>query len=154
MAETHSDIKETSSTPAADSTPAQNDDSLPAKEQIQSEDENETPKELTQPFTSTTSLDQGPKPPDGGWGWFVVVGAMLGHLLIVGSARGFGIFYVALIEKFQQSAAATSLVPSLFNFLRMASGKASSMNCLGRIHSHHRPQVPIFQSFHLNIASS
>ncbi|ELT94270.1 hypothetical protein CAPTEDRAFT_88737, partial [Capitella teleta] len=50
------------------------------------------------------------KPPDGGYGWVVVVGCMLGHVLVVGTARGFGIFYVALIEKFQMSAAATSLV--------------------------------------------
>lgn len=74
-------------------------------------------------FGSTASLDNTPKPPDGGYGWVVVVGCMLGHVLVVGTARGFGIFYVALIEKFQMSAAATSLVPSLFNCLRMVLGE-------------------------------
>ena len=74
------------------------------------------------PFVSTATIDNTPKPPDGGWGWMVVVGCMLGHVLIVGSARAFGIFYVALMEKFESSATATALVPSLFNCLRMLLG--------------------------------
>ena len=74
------------------------------------------------PFSSCTSLEPSPQPPDGGWGWLVVVGCMVGHVLIVGSSRAFGIFYVALIEKFESSSSAAAWVPSLFNSLRMVLG--------------------------------
>ncbi len=61
--------------------------------------------------------------PDGGWGWFVVAGSAFGRLLGVGVVRSFGVFYLELLDKFQQSATATAWVIALHNTIRQVMGK-------------------------------
>ncbi len=63
--------------------------------------------------------------PDGGWGWFVVAGSALAHFLVVGLGRSFGLFYLELLDRFQQSATATAWVIALHNTLRQMLGKKS-----------------------------
>ena len=65
--------------------------------------------------------------PDGGWGWFVVAGSTLIHFLIVGTGRCFGVFYLDLLDRFQQSALATAWVIAIFNTMRMAFGEYSHL---------------------------
>ena len=74
-------------------------------------------------------LDLLPKPPDGGWGWMVVLGCVIGHMLMVGLARGFGIIFVVLLEKFETTGAAAAWVHSLYNFIRMAIGILCVKHC-------------------------
>ncbi|XP_069122515.1 monocarboxylate transporter 13-like [Argopecten irradians] len=73
-------------------------------------------------------LDEDINPaPDGGYGWLVVLGSMLVHLIIGGFERSSGILYLKLIEKFQQSAVATAWVLSLSAGLRLSLGPLSSI---------------------------
>lgn len=68
-------------------------------------------------------LTQGTvSPPDGGYGWIIVTGALLTHLLLVGMARSLGMIYEDLRYKFQGSAAATAWVAAIFNTCRSLIG--------------------------------
>nr|XP_006818660.1 PREDICTED: monocarboxylate transporter 12-like [Saccoglossus kowalevskii] len=60
-------------------------------------------------------------PPDGGWGWLVVVGAFIVFFMSSGSYFAFGVLYVAFIDAFEESKAATAWVGSIYYlFLVMA----------------------------------
>ena len=63
------------------------------------------------------------KAPDGGWGWMVVLGSFIGHFFLVGLARSVGVIYVALLERYGESAMATALVMSLYNAVLMMLGE-------------------------------
>ena len=54
------------------------------------------------------------KPPDGGWGWMVVFGTFLVHVMAIGSYRSLGVFDVEFREVFQESAGNTSFISSVF----------------------------------------
>ena len=51
---------------------------------------------------------------DGGWGWLIVAGYGHSQLIGVGFNRSFSIIYQQLIIRYDQSAAATSWVNSIF----------------------------------------
>lgn len=53
-----------------------------------------------------------PEPPDGGWGWIVVVAAFFVHMVTEGVIVSFGIFIEDLVHEFQESMSATSWVGS------------------------------------------
>ncbi|XP_078573980.1 monocarboxylate transporter 13-like [Branchiostoma floridae x Branchiostoma japonicum] len=53
------------------------------------------------------------KPPDGGWGWVIVAGTFLLHVVVVGSTKSFGVFYAEFREVFQESAGITSFISSI-----------------------------------------
>ena len=63
--------------------------------------------------------------PDGGWGWMVVAGSTLTHLLLVGMARSFGVLYVLLLLYFNSSNAATAWVTAIFNMVRTLNGRSN-----------------------------
>ncbi|XP_033732417.1 monocarboxylate transporter 12-like [Pecten maximus] len=67
--------------------------------------------------------------PDGGYGWFIVFGSMLVHLIIGGLERSSGILFLKFDEKFQQSAVATAWVLSLSSGLRLTLGPVCSALC-------------------------
>ncbi|CAD5113943.1 unnamed protein product [Dimorphilus gyrociliatus] len=67
--------------------------------------------------------------PDGGYGWFILLGCFLMHLLQVGLARSFGVFYMDLSEMFQSSSAVTGGIISTFNVFRMTLGPVASVVC-------------------------
>ncbi|XP_033732414.1 monocarboxylate transporter 12-like [Pecten maximus] len=67
--------------------------------------------------------------PDGGYGWVIVLGSMLAHLIIGGLERSSGVLYLKLDEKFQQSAVATAWVLSLSSGLRLILGPVCSALC-------------------------
>ncbi|XP_053381011.1 monocarboxylate transporter 7-like isoform X2 [Mercenaria mercenaria] len=62
------------------------------------------------------------KAPDGGWGWFIVVGSCLVHVIMGGFERSNGVMYLQLLSKYGHSATATSWVLSVFSTLRLAMG--------------------------------
>jgi len=65
--------------------------------------------------------------PDGGWGWMVVLGSTLSHCLLPGLGRTFGVIYLVLLERFQESAGKTSLVLAIFNTCRQLFGTVAGM---------------------------
>ncbi|XP_050415762.1 monocarboxylate transporter 12-B [Patella vulgata] len=69
------------------------------------------------------------KAPDGGWGWFVVLGSFLEHIIMGGFERSDGILYLKLIKQFNGSASATSWVGSLTSTVRLMLGPLSSGLC-------------------------
>ncbi|XP_060085060.1 monocarboxylate transporter 12-like [Ylistrum balloti] len=65
--------------------------------------------------------------PDGGWGWWCVVGCTLSHFVTSGLERSGGVILLELQEKFNSGAAATAWVISLSSTLRLLFGPISSM---------------------------
>ncbi|CAH1794226.1 unnamed protein product [Owenia fusiformis] len=64
--------------------------------------------------SSSSSAFSIPTPPDGGWGWIVVFGSFICHLIADGIGFSFGVIYANLLEQFGESKAKTSWVASLF----------------------------------------
>ena len=54
-----------------------------------------------------------PPPMDGGWGWMCVVGLFIHCFILVGTGRSFTIVYVELIDRYNKSAVATSVIASI-----------------------------------------
>ncbi|XP_018653992.1 putative monocarboxylate transporter [Schistosoma mansoni] len=53
-----------------------------------------------------------PEPPDGGWGWVVVIATFFVHMITDGVIVSFGVFIESLVEEFQDSMSATSWIGS------------------------------------------
>ncbi|XP_068627358.1 monocarboxylate transporter 13 isoform X1 [Battus philenor] len=66
-------------------------------------------------------------PPDGKWGWFVLVGATVVNILIPGTIKSFGVLLVEFNDVFQTSASATSGIVALCYFLYSSLGPLSSI---------------------------
>ena len=62
-------------------------------------------------------------PPDGGWGWVVVVGCLVCHTLLEGFSRSLGVLFQATLRVFDGTNAQTAVHQSLFNTLRMVLGE-------------------------------
>ena len=73
-------------------------------------------------MASPTDVRSGVVAPDGGWGWFVVLGAFLLQALTVGTAYTFGVIYVELLDVFGESKSTTAWVGSIQMFLLYFSG--------------------------------
>ncbi|XP_078613871.1 monocarboxylate transporter 13-like [Branchiostoma floridae x Branchiostoma japonicum] len=59
-------------------------------------------------------MESSGKQPEGGWGWMVVFGTFLVHVMAIGSYRSLGVFYVEFREVFHESAGNTSFISSVF----------------------------------------
>ncbi|XP_063545033.1 monocarboxylate transporter 13 isoform X3 [Cydia strobilella] len=66
-------------------------------------------------------------PPDGKWGWCILVGATLVNILIPGTIKSFGVLLVEFNDVFQASASASSGVVALCYFLYSSLGPLSSI---------------------------
>ena len=71
-------------------------------------------------------------PPEGEWGWVVVVGSAMIFFLGGGLSRSFTLIYQQLITQFGKSAAATSATAALFGIVKMCSSKFFS-SCFYRV---------------------
>ncbi|XP_064652161.1 monocarboxylate transporter 9-like [Lineus longissimus] len=79
------------------------------------------------PDTVTRDENQKrPSAPDGGWGWMVVLGCALVHVLITGLATSYGLIYQYLIERFGGSAALTASIHGVSSALRFGLGPVAS----------------------------
>ena len=63
-----------------------------------------------------------PTPPDGGWGWMIVLSSFMNHFILDGICYAFGAFMLEYSEYFQSSAAATSALMSTLTGCYMLSG--------------------------------
>ncbi|XP_038220363.1 uncharacterized protein LOC119838485 [Zerene cesonia] len=66
-------------------------------------------------------------PPDGRWGWCVLVGATLVNILIPGTIKSFGVLLVEFNDVFEASASASSGIVALCYFLYSSLGPLSSI---------------------------
>ncbi|XP_048479816.1 monocarboxylate transporter 9 isoform X2 [Plutella xylostella] len=66
-------------------------------------------------------------PPDGRWGWCILVGATLVNILIPGTIKSFGVLLVEFNDVFESSASASSGIVALCYFLYSSLGPLSSI---------------------------
>lgn len=68
-----------------------------------------------------TSEEMMVVPPDGGWGWAVLLGTMIVNIVVIGHAKSFGVYFKTIIEEFEASPSRVawmqSLQISMFSFL-------------------------------------
>ncbi|XP_050532525.1 monocarboxylate transporter 12-like isoform X2 [Daktulosphaira vitifoliae] len=65
-------------------------------------------------------------PPDGGWGWLVLLGSTLVNMLIPGTLKSFGVLFVEFTEAFKAHETAASWIPAICYFLYCFLGPLSS----------------------------
>ncbi|KAK7003502.1 monocarboxylate transporter 9 [Biomphalaria glabrata] len=68
-----------------------------------------------------------PKALDGGWGWFVVLGAFGVSVICDGISYSFGVLYYELLNHYNENRSKTSFVGSVFFGVSMVVGPVSSM---------------------------
>ncbi|XP_050306726.1 uncharacterized protein LOC126743600 [Anthonomus grandis grandis] len=70
--------------------------------------------------------EESPPPPDGGWGWMVVFGSFMIHVITDGVTYSFGIFYDEFLTYFGEGKMITSWILSLLVGVTLCSGPISS----------------------------
>ncbi|KAM8818715.1 monocarboxylate transporter 13 isoform 2-T2 [Rhynchonycteris naso] len=61
----------------------------------------------------TSHMRRRAEPPDGGWGWMVVLSAFFQSALVFGVLRSFGVFFVEFVTAFEEQAARVSWITSI-----------------------------------------
>ena len=64
-----------------------------------------------------------PVPPDGGWGWMVVIGSFMIHVIADGIVYSFGIFYMEFLDYYKGGKGETAWVGSLVPGVTLTVGK-------------------------------
>uniref|UniRef100_A0A182Q0B3 Major facilitator superfamily (MFS) profile domain-containing protein n=1 Tax=Anopheles farauti TaxID=69004 RepID=A0A182Q0B3_9DIPT len=76
---------------------------------------------------SGTEVAQGlPTPPDGGWGWMVVLASFSIHIITDGLTYSFGIFYNEFLTYFNEGKGYTAWIASILVGVTLCSGPISS----------------------------
>jgi len=76
--------------------------------------------------SSTQSSTDVATPPDGGWGWFVVFGSFMIHIVADGITYSFGLFVVELMRVFDSGRGSVSFIPSILVGVTLGCGPIAS----------------------------
>ncbi|XP_033303670.1 monocarboxylate transporter 12-like isoform X1 [Bombus bifarius] len=76
---------------------------------------------------SVPSATKQPLPPDGGWGYIVVLASFLIHVIADGVTYSFGVFYLELLYYFEEGKGATAWIASILVGVTLCSGPISSL---------------------------
>ncbi|XP_033169755.1 monocarboxylate transporter 12 [Drosophila mauritiana] len=71
-------------------------------------------------------MERQPTPPDGGWGWVVVFGSFMIHIVTDGMTYSFGIFYNEFLDYFNEGKGYTAWIASIMVGVTFSSGPISS----------------------------
>ncbi|GIY29991.1 uncharacterized protein CDAR_106491 [Caerostris darwini] len=77
---------------------------------------NEFPETVDHVPPKVKRTDQVPKvavPPDGGWGWMILLGTMTVNFVIIGHGKSFGVYFRKLMEEFDASPSRVAWLQSL-----------------------------------------
>ncbi|EDX05820.1 monocarboxylate transporter 13 isoform X1 [Drosophila simulans] len=66
-------------------------------------------------------------PPDGGWGWLVLLGSCLTNILIPGTIKSFGVLFSEFTNAYNSSPTKAAWIPALCYFLYSSLGPVSSI---------------------------
>ena len=62
-------------------------------------------------------------PPDGGWGWAVLFGAVMINMFLPGTVKSFGVLFVEFLKVFEITPTEASWIPALCFFFYNSLGK-------------------------------
>lgn len=62
-------------------------------------------------------------PPDGGFGWMVLMGSLIVNILIPGMVKSYGVLFIEFLEVFEASPASAAWIPALSYWLYSSMGK-------------------------------
>ena len=71
-----------------------------------------------------------PVPPDGGWGWVVVLASLMVNIIVDGVCFSFGIIYPELLAEFGESSSKTLWIGSLIPGMYLGTGNATIINMM------------------------
>lgn len=71
---------------------------------------------LKVPFTDK-STPAAIVPPDGGWGWMVLLGTMTINIVIIGHGKSFGVYFKTIMDEFDASPSRVAWLQSLQIFM-------------------------------------
>ncbi|VVC27168.1 Major facilitator superfamily,Major facilitator superfamily domain [Cinara cedri] len=86
---------------------------------------NNPPEKKNTTTVAPTVISRGP--PDGGWGWCVVFGSFMIHVVTDGVTYSFGVLYNEFLNVFQGSKGATAWIASLLVGVTLCSGPIASI---------------------------
>ena len=66
-----------------------------------------------------------PTPPDGGWGWVIVLASLVCNIIVDGIGYSFGVFLLEFSDYFQENKSKVSLVGSLLCGVYLFAGESS-----------------------------
>ncbi|MPC37344.1 Monocarboxylate transporter 12 [Portunus trituberculatus] len=75
--------------------------------------------------SGATELER--RAPDGGWGWVIVAASFMVHCIADGITMSFGVFFVELLNYFNEGKSLTSWVGSLFMAIPLLAGPLASI---------------------------
>lgn len=75
------------------------------------------------PQTGGETVGFVPVPPDGGWGWMVVLGSFIIHVMADGITYSFGLLFDEIVEAFGESRFFAAWIPAILVGVTLGFGK-------------------------------